>query len=120
MKCAFCDRNEDDVTYLVAGPDTNTNNICDECLMTITEGIIRNISDMKEEVICSYCGRPDRQPHGIGVGGKVTICGPCTLAGLNVLVSYGSSYKNMVEKLEVRVAPKGPQIEEYLIQAYET
>jgi hypothetical protein len=87
MECAFCSRNDEHVEAMIAGPEGCS--ICDQCLMKVSEGILQNESDLFEKVMCSFCCMPDRKPHGIGIGGNVTICSQCTLTAFQVLRKHG-------------------------------
>ena len=80
MKCSFCNRDDSDVPCLVAGPADN--NICSECAENIFEGISGNKFKLNEKVVCTFCGVPDANPHGIGVNGNAKICSQCVLIAI--------------------------------------
>ena len=108
MICGFCNREHTDVPQLVAGP--RDNNICIDCSELIATGIIRNPIRLKEKVTCSFCGISDNFPHGMGVGGKVTICLHCVLSTLKTIRTKNS--QSLIGKLELIINPEVNAIKE--------
>ena len=101
IECSFYGRSAAEVAHSVTGPDGHA--VCDDCLLRIAEGILGAASALSRQVMCSFCARADRQPHGMGRAGKVTICTQCTRAALQTLKAKRRACQAMAEKLAAQI-----------------
>ena len=82
LQCSFCDKKQDEVVKLIAGPGVY---ICNECVGSCTEalaagestGSITTIIDKTAEESCSFCGKkPIEVVRIVGVS-AARICNEC-------------------------------------------
>jgi ATP-dependent protease Clp ATPase subunit len=78
--CSFCDKEQDQVQQLIAGPGGVY--VCDECVIAFLEGNIGKHKDIEvtagENFRCSFCGKKrQRVQRMIGEPGGVIICDQC-------------------------------------------
>jgi ribosomal protein S14 len=81
LRCSFCNKYQNDVSKLIAGP---TVFICDECIEVCNDIIA---DDNKHRFVvrgCALCGRPTDW-HGVVAGHHV--CRDCVRKGARVLVA---------------------------------
>jgi hypothetical protein len=99
LRCSFCDKTQEHVRKLIAGP---TVFICDECVAVCVD-IIRNdllpfdpreterwrsrAAELGGKVACSLCGAATLADEMLAVEGRGRLCGACADAVDDALAS---------------------------------
>lgn len=83
--CSFCNKNQDQVQRLIAGPGGVY--ICDECIDLLNgqnnaeragQGAVANTHGTQVAASCSFCGKKQKQVQRLVVGPhQVCICNEC-------------------------------------------
>ena len=85
LRCSFCNKSQNDVRKLVAGPNVN---ICDECV----EVCVDIMADAPQTA--AQANAPDsRVPYTVKEGGGLLLRGTCALCGLPVLLDEALGVK---------------------------
>jgi hypothetical protein len=109
MICGFCNREHIEVPYLIAGPKGS--NICSECARTVAAEMIKVGETLSQTVACSFCGIADAFPHGIGSGGKVTICLHCAVTALKSFES--KTNQSLIKGLELKICSQAEGVDDF-------
>ena len=85
--CSFCDKNQDQVQRLIAGPKGVY--VCDECVARFSTGDSTHTQQpLQTAQRCSFCGLPQKKVQYLVLGpDSVNICNECIALCLEIIAT---------------------------------
>jgi ATP-dependent protease Clp ATPase subunit len=86
LVCSFCDKQQDQVQRLIAGPGGVY--VCDECVAALSHGPESPVAE--QGLRCSFCGKQQQQVAYLAIGPHgVNICQACLVLCQEIIAEEG-------------------------------